>query len=83
MTILTVRRNTDYWWGNLKEEDSLADLVVGGKLLKYTLKKMNARPWTGLSGLGQGQVRLLRTLTFHEIHGTFHSVVDLRASPKE
>jgi hypothetical protein len=40
--------HTGFRWGNLRERDHLEDLVLYGRILKWTLKKWVGRTWTGL-----------------------------------
>jgi hypothetical protein len=38
-----------FWWGNLKERDSLEDLGVDGRgIIKWILNKEDMRSWIGL-----------------------------------
>jgi hypothetical protein len=38
-----------FWWGDLRERDSLESLDLGGRIiLKWISKKWNGEAWTGL-----------------------------------
>ena len=67
--------HTKVWWGNLKDKESLEDVVVEGMIiLKKFCKKQDGRAWTGLIWFRRGTIGALLqarlwNFGFHKMRG--------------